>query len=139
MAITRGSTIRDVAAQVAGALENAGITAVLTGGSVVSIYSANKYQSYDIDFVTGASIRELTTVMAGLGFKRGAGRRRDRAEMGAASYAGRYIADPDPDTVREGPARRVLSLAGQPESRAGPAGKQSAAHFDARAGTLVPR
>lgn len=74
MAITRRSTIRDVAAHVAGALENAGITAVLTGGSAVSIYSANKYQSYDIDFVTGASIRELTTIMAGLGFKRGAGR-----------------------------------------------------------------
>lgn len=74
MAITRRSTIRDVAAHVSQALTDAGITAVLTGGGAVSIYSANKYQSYDIDFVTAASRRELSTIMSGLGFKRGPGR-----------------------------------------------------------------
>ena len=67
MAITRRSTIRDVAAQVSQALTDAGITAVLTGGGAVSVYSANKYQSYDIDFVTAASRRELSTIMSGLG------------------------------------------------------------------------
>ncbi len=74
MAITRRSTIRDVAAQVSQALTDAGITAVLTGGGAVSIYSANKYQSYDIDFVTAASRRELAAIMSGLGFQRGSGR-----------------------------------------------------------------
>ena len=74
MAITRRSTIRDVAAHVSQALTDAGITAVLTGGGAVSIYSANKYQSYDIDFVTAASRRELSKVMSKLGFKLGAGR-----------------------------------------------------------------
>jgi hypothetical protein len=74
MPITRRSTIRDVAAQVSKALADAGITAVLTGGSAVSIYSANRYQSHDIDFVTAASRRELTAVMADLGFTRGTGR-----------------------------------------------------------------
>lgn len=74
MAITRRSTIRDVAIHVSQALTDAGITAVLTGGGAVAIYSANKYQSYDIDFVTAASRRELSTVMLELGFKRGPGR-----------------------------------------------------------------
>jgi len=74
MAITRRSTIRDVAARVSQALTKAGITAVLTGGGAVSVYSANKYQSYDIDFVTAASRRELSDVMCKLGFTQGAGR-----------------------------------------------------------------
>jgi hypothetical protein len=74
MAITRRSTVRDVAAQVSQALADAGITAVLTGGAAVSIYSANKYQSYDIDFVSAASRRELARAIAGLGFSPGTGR-----------------------------------------------------------------
>ncbi|MCC7258205.1 MAG: hypothetical protein IT486_07515 [Gammaproteobacteria bacterium] len=74
MAITRRSTVREVAAHVSQALTDAGITAVLTGGSAVSVYSANRYRSYDIDFVTGASLRELGRVMAEIGFTRGAGR-----------------------------------------------------------------
>lgn len=74
MAIHARSSIRDVAAQVSQALADAGITAVLTGGGAVSVHSANAYQSYDIDFVTAASRRELSAVMATLGFARGAGR-----------------------------------------------------------------
>lgn len=74
MAINARSTIRDVAAVVSQALADAGITAVLTGGGAVSVYSANRYRSYDIDFVTGASRRELLRVMAGLGFTPGSGR-----------------------------------------------------------------
>ncbi len=74
MGINRRSTIRTVAAQVSQALFDAGITAVLTGGGAVSVYSANKYQSYDIDFVTAASRRELSVAMADLGFSQGSGR-----------------------------------------------------------------
>jgi len=73
-AINRRSTIREVAAKVSQALADAGITAVLTGGSAVSIYSANRYQSHDIDFVTAASRRDLVGVMARLGFRPGPGR-----------------------------------------------------------------
>ncbi|MDF1527072.1 MAG: hypothetical protein P1S59_12500 [bacterium] len=36
-------------------LENKGIRVVLTGGSCVSIYSNNKYQSMDLDLVEGDS------------------------------------------------------------------------------------
>jgi hypothetical protein len=74
MAITRRSTILDVAVHVSRALTDGGITAVLTGGAAVSVYSANQYQSYDIDFVTAASRRELSDLMFGLGFTPGAGR-----------------------------------------------------------------
>jgi len=74
MEITQRSTIRDVAAQVSQALSDAGITAVLTGGGAVSVYSTNRYRSYDIDFVTAATRRELAAVMATLGFRLGAGR-----------------------------------------------------------------
>ncbi len=74
MGITRRSTMLEVAAQVSQALTDAGITAVLTGGGAVSIYSTNRYQSCDIDFVTAASRRELAAVMSTLGFRPGAGR-----------------------------------------------------------------
>lgn len=74
MAITRRSTVREVAARVSQALADAGITAVLTGGGAVTIYTAHQYQSYDIDFVTAASRRELAAVMSRLGFKPGTGR-----------------------------------------------------------------
>jgi hypothetical protein len=74
MAITRRSTIRAVAAQVSQALTDAGITAVLTGGGAVSIYSANKYRSYDLDFVSAAAKKDLAPVLGTLGFKPGSGR-----------------------------------------------------------------
>lgn len=74
MAITRRSTVLDLAAQVSQALADTGITAVLTGGGAVSIYTDNRYRSYDIDFVTAASRRELGAVMATLGFRPGGGR-----------------------------------------------------------------
>ena len=34
----------------------AGITATLSGGAAVAIYSDNKYESHDLDFVTAAII-----------------------------------------------------------------------------------
>lgn len=74
MPITRRSTVREVAARVSQALADAGITAVLTGGSAVSVYSTNRYRSYDIDFVTAAAARDLSAVMAQLGFVKGSGR-----------------------------------------------------------------
>lgn len=54
--ITRESTLLEVAAAVSVALQRAGIEATLSGGAAVSIYSANEYQSKDLDFVTAAVI-----------------------------------------------------------------------------------
>lgn len=48
---------------------------MLTGGGAVCLHTTNRYCSYDIDFVTAASCRDLVPVMASLGFTLGAGRR----------------------------------------------------------------
>jgi hypothetical protein len=66
--ITANSTLLDVAAIVSSALEHAGITATLSGGAAVSIYSNNEYQSKDLDFVTAALIADLSPVLTELGF-----------------------------------------------------------------------
>ena len=67
--ITAQSTVEEVAAIVSDALESAGITATLSGGSAVTIYSHNKYLSRDLDFVTAALLTDLKPVMASLGFE----------------------------------------------------------------------
>lgn len=68
-AITENSTQLEVAAIVSQALQDADIAATLSGGSVVSIYSDNAYQSKDLDFVTAALVYELDPVLEKLGFR----------------------------------------------------------------------
>jgi hypothetical protein len=67
--ITERSTVAEVAAIVSDALEKAGITATLSGGSAVTIYSNNAYLSRDLDFVTAAMVDDLKPVLEGLGFE----------------------------------------------------------------------
>jgi len=67
--ITTKTTLTELAAIISEALECNGIIATLSGGAVVSIYSNNRYQSADLDFVTTALIDELQTVLEPLGFK----------------------------------------------------------------------
>ncbi len=43
--------------------------AVLVGGACVSIYSRNEYLSYDLDYVTFATIRELKPILQELGYE----------------------------------------------------------------------
>jgi hypothetical protein len=57
------------------ALEAAGITATLSGGGAVSIYSHNQYMSHDLDFVTSADPKSLLNAIAHLGFVRGSKKR----------------------------------------------------------------
>ncbi len=66
--ITDRSTVAEVAAIISDALESAGITAVLSGGSAVTIYSNNAYLSRDLDFVTSALVSDLKPVLERLGF-----------------------------------------------------------------------
>ena len=68
-AINSKSTLLEVAALVSTALQNANITASLSGGAAVSIYTENVYQSKDLDFVTAALVKDLIPVMASLGFE----------------------------------------------------------------------
>jgi hypothetical protein len=72
--ITKKTTIEELAAIVSHALSKAGIEAILSGGSVVSIYADNEYQTHDLDFVTADKIQAIGEVMAALGFERKRGR-----------------------------------------------------------------
>jgi len=53
-AIDGSTSILEIASLVSQALEAEGIVAVLSGGAAVSIYSDNKYESFDLDFITSA-------------------------------------------------------------------------------------
>ena len=53
----REMAIGEIAAYVAEHLRQGGINVVLTGGSCVSIYTDNRYQSYDLDFIEEGSSR----------------------------------------------------------------------------------
>jgi uncharacterized membrane-anchored protein len=72
--ISKKTTLEELAFIVSQELINAGIEAVLTGGAVVSIYTKNLYQSYDLDFVTDESIKNIEKVLDKLGFKKKEGR-----------------------------------------------------------------
>lgn len=61
---------RDVAAIVCSKLASLGINVVLCGGAVVSIYSSNRYESYDLDFVSPNLARNVAAGMKELGFKK---------------------------------------------------------------------
>lgn len=61
----------ELAAYVCTHLKRSGIDVVLSGGSCVSIYSENKYLSYDFDFIPRNLFlkrRELTKALAEIGF-----------------------------------------------------------------------
>ena len=66
--IDKQTSLLQLAAIVSEALESAGITATLSGGAAVSIYSDNKYQSVDLDFVTAAMVDDLAKALEPLGF-----------------------------------------------------------------------
>lgn len=72
--ISRKTTVAELAAIVSEALTGAGFEAVLSGGSVVTIYSENEYESKDLDFVTAEKIKDLESVMSKLGFQKQSGR-----------------------------------------------------------------
>jgi hypothetical protein len=63
-------SIKDLAALVCKKLNEEDIDAVLVGGACVSIYTKNKYVSYDLDFVSHTSLKELSRVLSDIGFRR---------------------------------------------------------------------
>src|SRR5258708_5354084 len=68
--INGNTSLLELGAIVCDALRKDGIDAFLSGGAVVSIYTENKYQSYDLDFVTIAERRKIHEVMIRIGFHR---------------------------------------------------------------------
>ena len=65
-------TREEFGAYVCQALSEAGIDAVLSGGSCVSIWTEERYVSNDLDFITSGyeSNRQIETVVVQLGFAR---------------------------------------------------------------------
>lgn len=63
-------TREEFASVVCDALDRSGIEVVLSGGAVVSIYSENEYESYDLDFIRTGLARNFDPVMEGLGFEK---------------------------------------------------------------------
>jgi len=62
--------IKQLAALVSEKLREYGINAILVGGACVSIYTKNRYLSFDLDFVTHATLKEVALALADIGFKR---------------------------------------------------------------------
>jgi hypothetical protein len=70
MRIGKDTTLEEVAFIVSDALIKHGITATLSGGGAVTIYTENRYVSGDLDFVSAAGVERLEAVMKSLGFTR---------------------------------------------------------------------
>jgi len=66
--VLKSMTREEVAALVCATLERHGIRVVLSGGSVVSIYSDNEYESYGLDFIVRGLAKNTAFAMEELGF-----------------------------------------------------------------------
>ncbi|MBU0650683.1 nucleotidyltransferase [bacterium] len=62
-------TIEELAKLIGEHLSKYGIEAVLVGGACVSIYSKNKYMSYDLDFISYESDKKIKEALEEIGFK----------------------------------------------------------------------
>lgn len=62
--------VGELAAYICGQLQQRGIRVVLTGGSCVTIYSDNRYASYDLDFIESGNVprRKIRLALEELGF-----------------------------------------------------------------------
>lgn len=72
--LLRKLSLLQLAGHICSHLQKHGLKAVLTGGSVVSIYTRNRYESYDLDFITETDERTLRKAMEEIGFRRESGR-----------------------------------------------------------------
>lgn len=66
----KSMSLGELAALVSTHLDSKGISCVLSGGACVSIYTHNRYLSYDLDFIerVSTSRKELRNALAELGF-----------------------------------------------------------------------
>lgn len=63
-------SLGELAAFISSHLRNEGMNPILSGGACVSILTANRYQSYDLDFIDNMPVRlkKLNQAMSQLGF-----------------------------------------------------------------------
>ena len=62
--------LKELAAIVSEQLRTGGVEVLLVGGSCVSLYTENRYLSYDLDFITHSSLREIEPLLGKIGFHR---------------------------------------------------------------------
>lgn len=62
--------LKQLAVLIYEALRQDQLDAVLVGGACVSIYTENRYQSYDLDFVSHEELKNITKALAKIGFRR---------------------------------------------------------------------
>ncbi len=67
-------TLAETAARVSEHLRSQGCSTVLVGGACVSIYSDNRYESLDLDYVAAEPLKQLATALKPLGFTQGGDR-----------------------------------------------------------------
>jgi len=63
-------SLKELAALVSDTLREGGIDAILVGGACVSLFTNNKYQSWDLDFVTHSPLKAITPSLKKIGFQR---------------------------------------------------------------------
>lgn len=68
--INAKTALSDLAFIVYKALRHGGVDAVLSGGAVVSVYSNNKYESRDLDFISADNNESIEKAMEKIGFVR---------------------------------------------------------------------
>lgn len=61
-------SLQELAGYVSEELRKRGVDTVLVGGACVTIYSHNRYQSYDLDYVTYHDMRKVEKALFELGF-----------------------------------------------------------------------
>jgi hypothetical protein len=66
--INENTSIEELGAIVCQSLRDANIETFLSGGAVVSIYTKNQYESFDLDFVSYGDRKEIKQIMLKLGF-----------------------------------------------------------------------
>lgn len=62
-------SLQELAGFISEELRKKGIDTVLVGGACVTIYSKNRYQSYDLDFVTYEKMKTVKKALEAIGFK----------------------------------------------------------------------
>lgn len=67
--IDQNTTRQELAAIIVRKLSEKNISAVLVGGAVVSIYTQNKYESRDLDFISPSDHKAIKSAMAELEFE----------------------------------------------------------------------
>jgi hypothetical protein len=61
-------SLEDLAGYISEELRKRGIDTILVGGACVTIYSKNRYQSYDLDYITYDDMKKVKSALIELGF-----------------------------------------------------------------------